>query len=60
MAKKKKKKNGRKCTILAIVQKYDFNRYRPRTVRPKKGGGRKDRPRDNSSNSYDDSFDRCA
>ena len=55
MAKRKKKK-GRKCTILAIVQKYDHKRYRDRTVKPEKGKGRKDRPRNNN---YDDFFD-CA
>ena len=57
MANKRKAKKGRKNTILAIVQKYDHKRYRNRTVKPEKGRGRKDRPRNNV---YDDSFDRAA
>lgn len=48
------KKKRRKCSILAIVQKQDPNRFRIRTVKSEKGKGRKDRPRDNR---FDEIFD---
>jgi len=51
-----KKKKGNKNVILAIVQKEDPHRYRDRVVRPEKGMGRKDRPRNKD---YSDFFD-CA
>ena len=55
-AKRNRKRDGKKCTILACVQKNDPKRFRERSVLPEKGRGRKERPRNNS---YDDSFD-CA
>jgi len=51
-----RKKHRRKNTILAIVQQNDPERYRERIVKPEKGKGRKDRPRNYS---VDDFFD-CA
>jgi hypothetical protein len=57
MVKKRKRKQRRKCSILAIIQKQDPTRLRIRTVKPEKGKGRKHRPRNNS---VDDFFDRAA
>lgn len=55
---KKRKRRRRKPrnVILALVAKNDPARLRDRTVKPDKGKGRKERPRDNT---YDDFFD-CA
>ena len=53
---KAKRKARRKNVILSIVAKNDPTRLRDRVVKPEKGKGRKDRPRNNS---HDDFFD-CA
>jgi hypothetical protein len=54
---KKKKRRRPKNAILAIIQQQDPERLRNRTVKPEKGQGRKDRPRDNR---WDNSFDYAA
>lgn len=45
--KKKKKRNKKRNYILAVISQEDPARLRTRTVKPNKGKGRKDRPRDN-------------
>ena len=43
-------KKRRKNTILAVIAHNDPTRLRDRTVKPEKGRGRKDRPRNNPEN----------
>lgn len=56
MAKRKRKLRKKRNVIMALVAKNDPTRFRDRTVKPEKGKGRKDRPRNNN---HDDFFD-CA
>jgi hypothetical protein len=57
MAKRKRRKPRKpRNTILAVIAKMDPARLRDRTVKPEKGKGRKERPRDKN---LDDFFD-CA
>lgn len=48
--KKRKHKNNTETkpgnTIMSVIQKEDCKRLRDRVVKPEKGKGRKDRPRD--------------
>lgn len=52
MAKKRRKKKASdilpRSGDLAKIAKEDPTRLHPRTVKPKKGGGHKQRPRDNN------------
>lgn len=57
MANKKRKPRKPRNTILAIIAKNDPTRLKDRTLKPEKGKGRKERPRDNS---IDDGFFDCA
>lgn len=56
MANKRKPSKKRRSHILAIVSENDPCRFRTRTVKPEKGKGHKNRPRNNA---IDDFFD-CA
>lgn len=57
MAKKRRRKPRRRSNvILAIIAKNDPTRLRDRTVKPEKGRGRKERPRNKN---IDEFFD-CA
>jgi stalled ribosome alternative rescue factor ArfA len=53
----KKKKLQPRNIILKIIQQEDPERLRQRVVRPEKGKGRKNRPRNNKT---DDCFDYAA
>jgi hypothetical protein len=57
MINKKCKLKKPRNTIMAIIAKNDPTRLQDRTVKPEKGQGRKDRPRNNGIN--DEFFD-CA
>jgi hypothetical protein len=57
MAKRKRRrKNKQRNFLLAFIAKNDPTKLRDRVVRPERGKGRKDRPRDKC---FDDFFD-CA
>lgn len=44
---KHKKRKKRKNALLSLISKNDHKRFRIRVVKPEKGKGRKDRPKNN-------------